>query len=172
MRIKRGILIGISVLLSGYLLFSGVKDLVNREDTVTVKLELAYDFMDYVPQVNGHKLFGNVHLYLGVDEYFNLYTIQASKGWHDANFNEHGIVLIDGGLEVTGLAKNVSSPELSDEILREYEKINMEPSDFPLGMTTILGVNYVFYSVLKLIACIIVIVLAIICKKKFIDKKD
>lgn len=81
-------------------------------------------------------------------------------------------MLNDGGLEVTGLAKKVSSPELSDEILCEYEKINMEPSDFPLGMTTILGVYYVLYSVIKLVACIFFIKIAIMCKKKFIDNKD
>lgn len=87
-KIQNAALILLLVVFAGYLLWSGISDLTNKQGVYTVNLDECYEIFEVEHSINGLIPTGTDYYYLGFDEQGSCCIINASKGWYAENFDE------------------------------------------------------------------------------------
>lgn len=148
-------LFGVGILL--FLSITAIADLTNKDDLHTVTLCAAYDVLEVEHSINGLIPIGTDYYYLGFDDAYNAYLIKGSKKWLDKNFDSEYVAKESGGLQVKGLAKNISDYKTQDELKKRLSQL--EGVQYPLGMSTCMNLNYKTTAILKLAECLLLIVM-------------
>lgn len=148
-KIQNAALILLLVVFAGYLLWSGISDLTNKQDVYTVNLDECYEIFEVEHSINGLIPTGTDYYYLGFDGQGSCCIINASKGWYAENFDEAtGETQGTESVTVTALAKDISDYEIEDE-LREMLS-ELEGLTYIVGNDRNLVVGYKFYAIARL----------------------
>lgn len=148
-KIQNAALILLLVVFAGYLLWSGISDLTNKQDVYTVNLDECYEIFEVEHSINGLIPTGTDHYYLGFDEQGSCCIINASKGWYAENFDEAtGETKGTESITVTALAKDISDYEIEDEIREMLSEL--EGLTYIVGNDRNLVIGYKFYAIARL----------------------
>ena len=143
-----------------YLLVSSITDLTNTEDLHTTTLDGAFQILQLEHSINGLIPTGSDYYYVGiVEDTYDVYLIKSSKGWLKKNFADDYTALNSNGVQITGLAKEVSDSQVSREL--ETRLSQLEDVNYPLGQLCCLELDYKFNAILKLINFVLLIGLII-----------
>lgn len=140
------LLVGLQI----YLLATSVMDLTNKKDLHTVTLDGAFKVLELKHSINGLIPIGTDYYYLGINgDTYDAYLIKASQKWLNNKFGSDHIALDVNGVQITGLAKEVSDYQASREIEKQLSRL--EGVNYPLGKLYCLNLEYRLTAVLKLI---------------------
>lgn len=93
---------------------------------------------------------GREHYYAGLaDDGLSVVVIRAGKNWLEENFDEKGLALSEGGIEIKGKYKRIHI-EAREEIREYFEGTN--DFRFPMDSDYCADILYYHYAVLSLIA--------------------
>lgn len=163
-KMKKIFLILMCLMFIGYLLVTGIYDLVNTKDRHTVNVDGCVEILEIEHSINGLIPVGKDHYYLGVDEDSkSACIIKASKGWYKRHFNDQGKSNTPGGLDMTVLAKKVSDFDVSRELLSRVNQI--EGVDFSVSPEYALEIDYKIRAIGKLTLLALGVILTIIVIK-------
>jgi len=162
MRGKLGTVVAIlfGFFVAGYLLYTGVSDLLNTKDIYTVNVDECVEVLEIRHTINGLIPAGKDHYYLGVDDdNYSACLIKASKRWYKKNFNDRGDANDPGGLSITVLAKKVSDYDVSKELMSVVNRLG--EVDFSVNPEYVLEIDYKKEAIekLALIAMSVIIVI-------------
>ncbi|MBO4618170.1 MAG: hypothetical protein J5717_12580 [Lachnospiraceae bacterium] len=154
------------------LLFSGVRDLADKDHVKTIRVEMC---KEVVKVVNIFMIIpmGNDYYYFGLDtESGEGAFFQASKSWYSKNFDSEGMAFDENGVQVVGLMKKPAHDKV------EYKMEDTIPALRELGISVnsdyVVYTNYKFIALCKigLVALGTLIVLGLVLdKKKWIPGK-
>lgn len=148
---KNIFLIFLCLMFIGYLLGTGIYDLVNTKDLHSVNIDGCVEILEIEHSINGLIPVGTDHYYLGFDEDGNsAFLIKASKRWYSKNFNEQGDSNTPGGLDITALAKKVSDFDVREELLSRVSQLEGSGVDFPVSPEYSLEIDYKIRAMEKL----------------------
>ncbi len=150
----------LGVMFVGYLLVTGIYDLVNTKDKHTVNVDSCIEILEIEHSINGLIPVGKDHYYLGVDDSDNACIIKASKGWYKRNFNEQGECNTSGGLDITVLAKKINDYDVSRELLSRVSQI--EGLNYAVSPEYALEMDYKINAIGKLVLLALGAALAIV----------
>jgi len=99
------------------LLFSGVRDLTDKDHVKTIRVDMC---KSVATVVNTYMLIiptGNDHYYFGLDaESGEGAYIKASKSWYSKNFDAEGMARDNKGVQVIGLLRRPTNDEVEHEL--------------------------------------------------------
>lgn len=151
-KFKKGFCIFIYILCLSYFIITGVNDLTNKNNLVTVELTQAVSLLDVEHSVNGLIPIGTSHYYLGIAKDSNdVYVIHGSSNWLSKDFAENKTI--------TAPKKRLDY-EVEKEItarLSQLTDINM-----PISQYYCLATSYKLTAVLMLILAFMAIILPLI----------
>ncbi len=140
----------LGVVFVGYMLVTGIADLVNKKDIYTIRVDQCVEFFTIEHSISGLIPVGKDHYYLGINnETLDAAIIKASKGWYTKRFGADGKSVEPGGLEITCLAKKPGDFEVQKELeagAAQLEGLNMI---IPAGYS--LETDYMFNAISKLV---------------------
>ena len=139
-----------------YMLGTGVYDLVNKKDLVTIEIDRAAEILEVEQSINGLIPLGKDHYYLAGDSSTGETCIlRAAKSWYQKNFTEDGDLKAGDGLTVTALAKRCDfdvARELENR-LGQVEGINLVMSpDYCLAL------SFRFFAIAKILIVVLGVV--------------
>ena len=145
----------------GYLLGTGIYELVNTKDRYTVNIDECAEVLQVEHSINGLIPTGTDHYYVGLDrDSRNIYLLQATAGWYKKNFNTDMTSVAAGGLEVTALSKRVNDYEIRSELASRLSTLAGPADQFPLGTEYRLDVSYQMKAISKLAILALGVILA------------
>lgn len=162
MKNKIGKVIGIGALciFVVYLLVTGISDLTNKKDLVTVRVDGAVTILELKHSINYIIPTGTDYYYVGIeDETGKAYIINAPKKWLSKNFSDNHEAKDKDGVMVTGLVKRISSSKASISItnkLSSVEGLNLQHPD-----NYCIETNYKFKAIGKLALLFIPLVIGL-----------
>ena len=119
---------------AGYLLVTGLGDLLNKKDLLTVQISEATEILEVEHSINGLIPTGKDHYYLGFNEETGeAYVINGSPKWYRKHFGQDGRAT-GGSLTVTALAKTVMDFDVREELIARCSGIT--------GATLVVGPEY------------------------------
>ena len=146
------LLVGLQI----YLLATSVMDLTNTKDMHTVTLDGAFEVLKLKHSINGLIPIGTDYYYLGINvDTYDAYLIKASKKWLNNKFGSDHIALDFNGVQVTGLAKEISDYQTSKAI--EAQLSRLEGVKYPLGKLCFINLEYKLTAILKLIDFVLIL---------------
>lgn len=156
-KVRKLLIVVLSVVAVGCIAAVSISDLINTKDKRTITINEAYSLMAMEHSINGLIPFGTDYYYLGFNGN-DAYIIKSSKHWLDENFDENSMSISPEGIAITGLNKKLDY-KVSREINNTLEGI--EGINYPLGIWSVLKIDYIFYAVARLIILLLMIILAI-----------
>lgn len=166
-KFKNGFLIFLAVLIVGFLLGEGIRELTSKKDRITVDFRVGVAVMDVEHSVAGIIPMGQDHYFLGGvvnDDSVDAYIVRADKDWAKKNFDEDGISK-KKKFTVTAFEKRLDY-EVEQELTSELAKL--EGQNYPIGTTHYLDVNYQSAAIIKLVAGVLFLAAAVLA---FVRKK-
>lgn len=144
-----------------YVFFVGsIIDLANQKDVHEVTINQAYEILEIENSINGIIPFGKDYYYVGFSaEENNAYLIHAGKGWLSDNFDAAGNALASEGYYISALAKRASDFDVEQELSYRLSQIEVSSG---LEYGYVLELNYVRDAVLRMVAGVVLLALAII----------
>lgn len=159
--LRKFLIVFILVIFVGYLLVTGIGDLINKKDIYTVRIDECVEALAIEHSINGLIPVGTDHYYVGVnDETEEACYIKASKRWYNKNFDGNGYSLTPGGLTITSLAKKASDYDVEKELVARAEQL--EGAEFAIPVNYSLELDYKFNAICKLALLVIAGVLAFV----------
>ena len=147
----------------GYLLGTGIYELVNTKDRYTVNIDECGEILEVENSINGIIPTGTDHYYVGLDrDSGEAYILQATEKWYEKNFDQDMTAVAAGGLEVTALSKRVNDYEVRNELESRVNSIKGSGVQFPAGTEHRLDVSYKVKAFGKLAIVLLGVVLAAI----------
>jgi hypothetical protein len=139
-----------------YLVGSGVWDLVNKKDLVTIKVDQAYEILEVEQSINGLIPLGKDHYYLAGDSATGEAVImRAAKSWYQKNFTQEGALKSGDGLTVTALAKRCDF-----DVARELENRVAQVEGISLLMSPdyCMALSFRFFAIAKILIVVLGVV--------------
>lgn len=160
--VLKKIVLGILVLsFVGVFFVMSIMDLTNKKDLHEVKISYAVELLVVENSINGLIPTGKDYYYLGFsEETEKMYAIHASKNWLKKNFDSEGICKQSDGITVKAISKRASDFKVEKELASRVNSISAIESGLPLGY--VLENNYIRDAILKLIAGVLILLVAII----------
>ena len=157
---KKFLAVFLVVIFVGYMLFSGIGDLINKKDVYTVNINECVEALSIEHSITGLIPVGTDHYYLGVDDETGQGCfIKASKSWYSKNFDANGAAIEPGGLNITSLAKKPDSFEVEKELVSRAEQI--ASVEFSVPPSYSLDLAYKFNAICKLVMLVLAILLVL-----------
>lgn len=157
---KKFLAIFIVVIFVGYMLFTGIGDLINKKDIYTVNIDECVEALSIEHSINGLIPVGTDHYYIGFnDETGEGCYIKASKSWYGKNFDSNGMAVEAGGLNLTCLAKKADSYDVEKELVARADQ--MDGVEFVIPPSYSLELNYKFNAICKLVMLVLAILLVL-----------
>ncbi|MCR5282278.1 MAG: hypothetical protein K6E18_02830 [Lachnospiraceae bacterium] len=151
-----------------YLVGTGVYDLLNKKDLVTIQVDRAVEILEVEQSVNGLIPMGKDHYYLaGNSATGETIILRAAKSWYQKNFSEDGDLRSGDTLTVTSLAKRCDF-----DVARELENrvMQVEGISMVLSPDYCLALSFRFFAIAKILIVVLGIVGALMVYK--IAKSD
>ena len=146
----------------GYLLGTGVYDLLNTKDMRTVKIDGCVEILQVEHSINGLIPTGKDHYFLGVNyDDGTACMIKASNGWYKKNFDAEKNATTPGGLVLTVLSKRISDHDVREELAYRAQEIG-GVEVFSISPEYVLDVDYQIKAIGKLALVVLGIILAVI----------
>lgn len=134
----------------GYLLVTGIGDLINKKDIQSIRIDECVEILTIEHSINGLIPVGKDHYYIGIDDELNVAAfIKASKGWYGRNFDSEGRALKKSGLNLTCLAKKPRDFDVEKELAARAEELEGIEMITPQGYS--LEINYKIDAISKLV---------------------
>lgn len=158
---KKFLAILLGIMFIGYLLVTGIADLINKKEVITVRIDECVSLLDIEHSINGLIPVGTDHYYLGVNnETLEACIIKASKRWYAKNFDDKSRAVLADGLTVTSLSKKAGDFEVEKELASRASQL--EGLNLVTAPGYSLELDYRFNAICKLVllaaAAILVIV--------------
>lgn len=150
----------------GYLSVTGIMDLTNKKDLITIKADAAVKVLEVEHSINGLIPMGKDHYYAAVDEKGEMYLLKASKSWYKKNFDP-ATYEARGDVTVTALNKRIDDYEIREEIEDRIAKMEGITRGQDAGYCIML--DYKINAIIKLavvISALILTIMVIYIKKK------
>ena len=152
-----------------FMLVTGIMDLTNKKDVKNEKALFAVEVVEVEHRVGGFIPLGKDHYYLAANE-DGAFLITTSKSWYEKNFNSDGYSKKETGVNVKGLAKNISDYETSNKIESEIQE-NIGEVSFIISEKKAIDVYYKLGILLKFVFIFLVLIVGGILVK-FPDIKN
>lgn len=132
-----------------YLLVTGVGDLTNQKELITVRIGEAAKILEVKHSVNFIPT-GTDHYYIGI-EYGTeeAYIIKAGKNWLTRNFTEDFAAREKEGMEITGLIKRITKPAVTSKL--SVGASSIPGIRLPLAASKCIDLNYKGKAIGKLL---------------------
>lgn len=151
-------ILGVGILI--YLLLTSIMDLTNKKDLHTVTLDEAFEVLQLEHSINGLIPIGTDYYYVGINkDTYDAYLIKSSKKWLSNNFGSGYKALDSNGVQITGLAKEITDYQTSRALGARL--IQLEGVNYPLGALYCLNLEYKLTAILKLIDVALLITMVI-----------
>ena len=152
-----------------FMLVTGIMDLTNKKDVKNEKALFAVEVVEVEHRVGGFIPLGKDHYYLAANE-DGAFLITTSKSWYEKNFNSDGYSKKETGVNVKGLAKNISDYETRNKIESEIQE-NIGEVSFIISEKKAIDVYYKLGILLKFVFIFLVLIVGGILVK-FPDIKN
>ena len=144
----------------GYLLVTGIGDLVNQKDLYTIHADQGVEIMEVEHSINGLIPIGSEHYYFLLDTATGRACIvNGSEGWYKRNFNAEGLALDAGGVNLTSLAKKTDY-DVAREIVARISEIQV--AEYAPPADKYLKLNYKMIALEKLLVLVLSAVIAFV----------
>jgi hypothetical protein len=170
-KLKKIFAILLCLMFVGYLLCTGVYDLINTKDMRTVNVDECAEALVIEHSINGLIPVGKDHYYLGIDDdTSSAFIIKASNSWYKKNFNAEYQSLTPGGLNITTLSKRIGDYKVRDELASRVSYLSESNVTFSASPEYCLDMDYKTKAIGKLallgLGAILAILIIVISKKK------
>lgn len=152
-----------------FMLVTGIMDLTNKKDVKNEKALFAVEVVEVEHRVGGFIPLGKDHYYLAANE-DGAFLITTSKSWYEKNFNSDGYSKKETGVNVKGLAKDISDYETRNKIESEIQE-NIGEVSFLISEKKAIDVYYKLGILLKFVFIFLVLIVGGILVK-FPDIKN
>ena len=152
-----------------FMLVTGIMDLTNKKDVKNEKALFAVEVVEVEHRVGGFIPLGKDHYYLAANE-DGAFLITTSKSWYEKNFNSDGYSKKETGVNVKGLAKDISDYETRNKIESEIQE-NIGEVSFIVSEKKAIDVYYKLGLLLKFVFIFLVLIVGGILVK-FPDIKN
>lgn len=152
-----------------FMLVTGIMDLTNKKDVKNEKALFAVEVVEVEHRVGGFIPLGKDHYYLAANE-DGAFLITTSKSWYEKNFNSDGYSKKETGVNVKGLAKDISDYETRNKIESEIQE-NIGEVSFIISEKKAIDVYYKLGILLKFVFIFLVLIVGGILVK-FPDIKN
>lgn len=152
-----------------FMLVTGIMDLTNKKDVKNEKALFAVEVVEVEHRVGGFIPLGKDHYYLAANE-DGAFLINTSKSWYEKNFNSDGYSKKETGVNVKGLAKDISDYETRNKIESEIQE-NIGEVSFIISEKKAIDVYYKLGILLKFVFIFLVLIVGGILVK-FPDIKN
>ncbi len=152
-----------------FMLVTGIMDLTNKKDVKNEKALFAVEVVEVEHRVGGFIPLGKDHYYLAANE-DGAFLITTSKSWYEKNFNSDGYSKKETGVNVKGLAKDISDYETRNKIESEIQE-NIGEVSFIVSEKKAIDVYYKLGILLKFVFIFLVLIVGGILVK-FPDIKN
>lgn len=152
-----------------FMLVTGIMDLTNKKDVKNEKALFAVEVVEVEHRVGGFIPLGKDHYYLARNE-DGAFLINTSKSWYEKNFNSDGYSKKETGVNVKGLAKDISDYETRNKIESEIQE-NIGEVSFIISEKKAIDVYYKLGILLKFVFIFLVLIVGGILVK-FPDIKN
>jgi hypothetical protein len=152
-----------------FMLVTGIMDLTNKKDVKNEKALFAVEVVEVEHRVGGFIPLGKDHYYLAGNE-DGAFLITTSKSWYEKNFNSDGYSKKETGVNVKGLAKDISDYETRNKIESEIQE-NIGEVSFIVSEKKAIDVYYKLGILLKFVFIFLVLIVGGILVK-FPDIKN
>ena len=132
-----------------FMLVTGIMDLTNKKDVKNEKALFAVEVVEVEHRVGGFIPLGKDHYYIAGNE-DGAFLIKTSKSWYEKNFNSDGYSKKEAGVNVKGLAKDISDYETSNKIESEIQE-NIGEVSFIISEKKAIDVYYKLGILLKFV---------------------
>lgn len=175
MKEKLGKIVGVIFLVVCvvYLLVTGIMDLTNKKDLISLKISDATTILEIEHSINGIIPTGTDYYYIGIEkDTDNAYIIKAPKNWLSKNFSQDYKSLDSAGANINGLIKRVSDYKVRDEL--ESRATTFEGIEMPISASYCVDLQYKTNAIGKLLLLVLsgVIALCIYVVAKRKDELD
>ena len=152
------------IVVIAFLAITGIKDLTNKDDLYTVRIDAGAEILAVEHSINGLIPIGTDHYYWAInEETMESYVILASKNWGNDTFDEDGYTINSKGTEITGLAKKITSHDILSEITDVLDQVDEGIElTYPAGRTSSLDLNYKKNAYMRLVSAALILILSIV----------
>lgn len=152
------------IVVIAFLAITGIKDLTNKDDLYTVRIDAGAEILAVEHSINGLIPIGTDHYYWAVnEETMESYVILASKNWGNDTFDEDGYTINSKGTEITGLAKKITDHDILSEITDVLDQVDEGIElTYPAGRTSSLDLNYKKNAYMRLVSAALILILSIV----------
>lgn len=152
------------IVVIAFLAITGIKDLTNKDDLYTVRIDAGAEILAVEHSINGLIPIGTDHYYWGVNEETREgYVILAPKNWGNDTFDEDGYTIASMGVEITGLAKKITDHDILSEITDVLDQVDESIElTYPAGRTSSLDLNYKKNAYMRLVSAALMLLLSIV----------
>lgn len=151
-KFKSKLLIVFFAVFVGWLMISGVLDVVNKNDVKTVDIDSATTLLEVSHTISGIIPTGTDYYYVGLSEKDNAaYIIRGSKNWLKKNFKEDGTPQNGAAYSMSAMEKRINTFNVREEIQSRMSAV--EGVDIPYGLNA-LDDRYKAVAVRKIILAI------------------
>ena len=161
-KLKKIFLFCMALLFFGYLLFSGIHDLTDKENLYTIRLDGAIPILEVEHSINGLIPVGKDHYYFGMeDETYDACIFKASPRWYKKHFDEEtGMAYGTEGVTITALEKRAGKYDLQKEL--SARAAQMEGVNYITSPGYALELDYKVNAVCKLALLVLFVGLALV----------
>lgn len=142
-----------------YLLTTGIGDLINKEDYVSVQIEGAVPILqvkhsvDFIPT-------GSEYYYACIEQDSDrLYIVKAPKNWGSKNFTEEHLAKVVGGVPVNGLVKRITDRSVAGKLAGSITQLETFTPVY--GANNYIDVGYKAPAIGKLVLLLLTALIAI-----------
>lgn len=152
------------IVVIAFLAITGIKDLTNKDDLYTVRIDAGAEILAVEHSINGLIPIGTDHYYWAInEETMESYVILASKNWGNDTFDEDGYTINSKGTEITGLAKKIADHDILSEITDVLDQVDEGIElTYPAGRTSSLDLNYKKNAYMRLVSAALILILSIV----------
>lgn len=152
------------IVVIAFLAITGIKDLTNKDDLYTVRIDAGAEILAVEHSINGLIPIGTDHYYWAInEETMESYVILASKNWGNDTFDEDGYTINSKGTEITGLAKKITDHDILSEITDVLDQVDEGIElTYPAGRTSSLDLNYKKNAYMRLVSAALILILSIV----------
>lgn len=152
------------IVVIAFLAITGIKDLTNKDDLYTVRIDAGAEILAVEHSINGLIPIGTDHYYWAInEETMESYVILASKNWGNDTFDEDGYTINSKGTEITGLAKKITDHDILSEITDVLDQVDEGIElTYPAGRTSSLDLNYKKNAYMRLVSATLILILSIV----------
>lgn len=152
------------IVVIAFLAITGIKDLTNKDDLYTVRIDAGAEILAVEHSINGLIPIGTDHYYWAInEETMESYVILASKNWGNDTFDEDGYTINSKGTEITGLAKKITDHDILSKITDVLDQVDEGIElTYPAGRTSSLDLNYKKNAYMRLVSAALILILSIV----------